>query len=175
MTTITPRELRHRETWRFGAYGFGVEIGWMADPGDGLADAWAIIDDQRFGPFGSEAEAVLAAIALQGPPAGADRRPGQRRRRGDRRLNEQAGCAQSCRWFAAATRPAGPRAADAGTSPYSGKIAAPCQMAARAADRLVQRWSGASRQADRRRSMSRDRAKANEQFGVVPCSQKVPA
>ena len=63
MTTITPRELRHRETWQFRAYGFDVQVGWMADPGDGLADAWAIIDGEKFGPFANEDSAILAALA----------------------------------------------------------------------------------------------------------------
>ena len=64
MTTITPRELRHRETWQFRAYGLAVEVGWMADPGDGLADAWAIVDGEQFGPFATEDSAILAALAL---------------------------------------------------------------------------------------------------------------
>ena len=59
MTTelkITPRELRKGECWTFRAYGHEIEVGWNGR-------CWAVVDDQRFGPFGTEAEATLAAIA----------------------------------------------------------------------------------------------------------------
>ena len=78
MTTITPRELRKGECWMFRAYGSDVEVGWNGN-------CWAVVDGERFGPFGSEGEGHHGRHRLgQGPSAGTAR--DHQRRRRDRRL-----------------------------------------------------------------------------------------